>query len=62
MTVIYVLFNTFDGYPVSKIQLQNLNMDAKIPEHDENNFRFLIYEEIEYKDIMGYYVREYIED
>lgn len=54
--------NTFDGYPVSEIQLQNLDMNAIIPMQDENSFRFLTYEEIDHKDIMSYYVKEYVDD
>lgn len=54
--------NTFDGYPVSAIQLQNLDKNARLPVKDENNFRFLTYDEIDHKDIMRFYVKECVDD
>lgn len=54
--------NTFDGYPVSAIQMQHLDKNAKLPVKDDNNFPFLTYEEIDHKDIMRFYVRECVED
>ena len=54
--------DTFDTYPVSAIQLQTLDPNARIPLKDENNFRFLTYEEINHKDIMSFYVKECVED
>lgn len=54
--------NTFDGYPVSAIQLQNLDENARLPVKDENNFRFLTYDEINHKDIMRFYVKECVDD
>lgn len=52
----------FDGCPVSAIQLQNLDRNARLPMKDENNFRFLTYDEIDHKDIMRFYVKECVED
>lgn len=54
--------NTFDGYPVSAIQLQTLDENARLPMKDENNFRFLTYDEINHKDIMRFYVKECVDD
>lgn len=54
--------NNFDGLPVSSIQLQNLHMNAQLPMNDENNFRFLTYDEIDHKDIMKFYVKECVDD
>ncbi len=54
--------NTFDRYSVSEIQLQNLDMDAKLPMKDENNFRFLTYDDIAHKDIMRFFVKECVDD
>lgn len=54
--------NEFDLYPVSAIQLKTLDRNAKIPYKDENNFRFLTYDDIDHKDIMRFYVRECVYD
>ena len=54
--------NTFDGWPVSAIQMQNLDPNERLPLKDENNFRFLTYDEINHKDIMGFFVKECVED
>ena len=54
--------NVFDGYPISEIQFKTLDKNARIPEKDENNFRFLSYDEINHKEIMRFYVRECVED
>lgn len=54
--------NSFDSYPVSEIQFQNLDMNARLPMKDENNFRFLTYEEINHKEIMRLYVKECVDD
>ena len=54
--------NVFDGYPVSEIQLKTLDENARILEKDENNFRFLSYEEIDHESIMRFYVKECVED
>ena len=54
--------NVFDGCPVSAIQLQHIDMNARLPLKDENNFRFLTYEEIDHEDIMRFYVKEYVDD
>ena len=54
--------NTFDGWPVSAIQMQNLDPNERLPLKDENNFRFLTYDEIDHKDIMRSYVKDCVED
>lgn len=54
--------NTFDGCPVSAIQLQNLDVNAQLPMKDENNFRFLTYDEIDHKELMRFYVKECVDD
>lgn len=54
--------NTFDNLPVSSIQLQNLDRNARLPLKDENNIRFLTYDEIDHKDIMRFYVKEWVDD
>ena len=54
--------NCFDTMPVSSIELENLDMNAQIPFKDENNFRFLSYEEINHKELMSFYVHECVVD
>lgn len=54
--------NEFDYYPCSRIQLETLDPNAKIPYKDTNNFRLPSYEEIDHEDIMRFYVRECVED
>lgn len=54
--------NVFDRYPLSEIQLKNLNPNEKLLSEDDNNFCFLTYDEIDHKDIMSFYVRECVED
>lgn len=54
--------NTFDRYPVSAVELQNLDVNAQLPVKDENNFRFLTYDEIDHKEIMRFYVKECVDD
>lgn len=54
--------NVFDRCPLSEIQLKNIDPNAKMPLKDYNNFRFLTYDEINHKDIMGFYVRECVEE
>lgn len=54
--------NVFDRYPLSEIQLKNIDPNAELSLKDYNNFRFLTYDEINHKDIMSFYVRECVED
>lgn len=54
--------NTFDCFPFSAIQLKKLDANAQLPLKDENNFRFLTYDEIDHRDIMRFYVRECVDD
>ena len=48
--------------PISEIQLKTLPPDAKIPRVDLNNFRLPSYEEIDHKEIMRFYVKEFVEE
>lgn len=54
----------FDGMPISSIEWENIDKDsdALIPFKDENNFRFLSYEEINHKELMSFYVHECVVD
>lgn len=54
--------NIFDRRPVSAVELQNLDVNARLPLKDENNFCFLTYDEIDHKDIMRFYVKECVDD
>ena len=54
--------NQFDYMPISEIQLKTLSPNAKIPRVDLNNFRLPSYEEIDHKEIMSFYVKEFVED
>ena len=42
--------------------MKKLDPNAKLLLKDDNNFRFLTYDEINHKDIMRFYVRECVED
>lgn len=52
----------FSCYPLSKEQMKNISWDAKIPDYDPINFRFLSYEEINHRDIMRFFVNECVDD
>lgn len=52
----------FDHYPVSEIELKKLDPNAQIPRKDLNNFVLPSYKEINHKEIMRFYVREFVED
>ena len=54
--------NVFDRYPLSEIQLKNIDSDAQLLSKDDNNFRFLTYDEINHKEIMSFYVRECVQN
>ena len=54
--------NEFDYCPVSRKELERLSPDARLPVIDRNNYRFPSYEEIDHKDIMRFYTKEYVED
>lgn len=54
--------NNFDDFPVSKLELEKLDPDARISKRDLNNFILPTYEEIGHKEIMRFYVREGVED
>ena len=54
--------NQFDYCPVSEIQMKTLSPDARMPYKDLNNYRLPSYEEINHKELMRFYVREYVED
>lgn len=52
----------FDYLPISEIQMKTLSPDAKITDHDTNNFRLPSYEEVDHEGIMRLYVKECVED
>ncbi|MDD2980671.1 MAG: hypothetical protein PHN80_11975 [Hespellia sp.] len=52
----------FDGNHFSEVERKNLSFDSRLPLNDTNNFRLPSYEEINHKDIMSFYVKEYVED
>lgn len=54
--------NQFDGCPISAREMEHISFDEKIPYKDLNNIRLPSYEEIDHKDIMSFYVREFVED
>lgn len=54
--------NQFDYLPVSEEEMKTLSPDAKITEHDTNNFRLPSYEEVDHEGIMRLYVKECVED
>lgn len=54
--------NQFDYLPISEKEMKTLSPDAKITEHDTNNFRLPSYEEVDHEGIMRLYVKECVED
>ena len=54
--------NEFDGLPFSAIEMKTLDSNARLPMHDENNFRLPSYQDVNHEDIMRFYVRECVED
>ena len=54
--------NQFDGCPISAREMEHISFDEKIPYKDLNNFRLPSYEEIDHKEIMSFFVREFVED
>lgn len=54
--------NQFDFCPISELEMEKLDLNAKIPYIDSNNLRLPSSGEINHKDIMSFYVREYVED
>lgn len=54
--------NQFDYCPVSALEWENLSPDALLPYEDLNNFRLPSYEEIDHKENMRFFVREFVED
>ena len=54
--------NQFDYWPFSEIERENMDENAQIPIEDLNNFKLPTYEEIDHKDIMRFYVKEFVED
>lgn len=52
----------FDYLPISEIEMKTLSPDAKITDHDTNNFRLPSYEEVDHEGIMRLYVKECVED
>ena len=54
--------NQFDYWPISEIERETLDPNARIPYKDLNNFRFPTYEKINHEEIMRFYVKEFVED
>lgn len=58
--------NSFDRQPITDEEFEklkkNINMIGTLSEKDEDNIRFLSYEEIDHEDIMRFFVRECVED
>ncbi len=54
--------NQFDYWSFSQKERDNLNENTKLPCKDLNNFILPTYEEINHKEIMRFYVREFVED
>lgn len=52
----------FDCCPISEIERGNISPDALISDKDTNNFVLPSYEDIDHKEIMSFYVREFVED
>ncbi|UUX34818.1 hypothetical protein [Fundicoccus culcitae] len=52
----------FDYFPISEFELRELNTDTLLPINDVNNFRLPSHEEINHKEIMRFFVREFVED
>ena len=52
----------FDGWPISAREMEHISYDEKIPYKDLNNIRLPSYEEIDHKEIMSFFVREFVED
>ena len=53
---------TFDWTSLSTIQIQNFNINTLLSTIDENNIRFLTYEEIDHKELMSFFVHECVDD
>ena len=54
--------NCFDYFPYSKLEYGEFDENKLIPYENENNIMLPSYEEIDHKDIMRFYVREFVED
>lgn len=54
--------NCFDCYPISEIEKENISADERISYNNMNNFRLPTYEEIDHKEIMRFYVKEFADD
>lgn len=54
--------NKFDYWPLSEIECEKLNENTTLPYKDSNNFMLPTYEEINHKEIMRFYVREFVEE
>lgn len=53
--------NQFDYNPFSALEWENITAETRLPKKDTNNIRLPSYEEIDHKEIMSFYVREYVE-
>lgn len=54
--------NQFDYWPISEIERETLDPNARIPYKNLNNFRLPSYEKIDHEEIMRFYVKEFVED
>lgn len=54
--------NTIDYKPASEQELKHLDPNQRIPMGDGNSVMLPSYEEINHKEIMRFYVREFVED
>ena len=54
--------NQFDFWPYSELELGKLKENKLIPYENTNDIKLPTYEEIDHKEIMRFYVREFVED
>ena len=52
----------FDFTPVSSVELERIDWNAKISDRSINNVPFLTFAEIEHKEIMSFFVHECVDD
>lgn len=51
-----------DEWPFSPKEMEHLSPERQLPLEDKNNIRLPSYKEVDHKEIMGFYVREFVED
>ena len=54
--------NQFDYLPYSKLEYGKFDENERIPYKNANDIMLPTYEEIDHKEIMRFYVREFVED